>query len=473
MDNLTTTTISDLVSYVVFKIWFEYDKETLIFISQNSNPHQQPYSISPISELNSMELLDFSYNTPNNEKEGLEELKYNFNRFKNFVYQIQIKSLCSGDCIVLALLFVSRLRKNSKKNFKLDQNGKPLKNSERSLWICCLVLANKYLDDDRFTNKAWSEVSRLPLSELNKAELQCLKILDFGLYVAEKEYTEWLDTLSKFFSEALSKIKENIPKEEVPVNNSKEVDVINSDLKKSFEIRGRELAMIESQKKRRRKLSIEWKSHSYHEQDHQHIPNISDINFQNQQINNFHYDNNFNHSQITSNNSSLANENFKKFPLINLHSDISPQNLHIKIAPTPSALQIPTTTSDNQNSLLYQNNLICQHQQIPSFQFLQQQAPPVTPFTPFHTNIFDTDQVSFTSSTTPDLTNLPSPSFNYNNGKNFNGNQVQQISLPFSNLNINYNNNHMEINNFSNNNMGVVEKDEFSPIEHVMDFNYY
>ncbi|PCH33180.1 hypothetical protein WOLCODRAFT_62655 [Wolfiporia cocos MD-104 SS10] len=56
-------------------------------------------------------------------------------------------------------------------------------------------MANKFVDDNTYTNKTWSEVSGIDLTEINKMEKEFLLGIDFGLYVDEATYNSWLNLL--------------------------------------------------------------------------------------------------------------------------------------------------------------------------------------------------------------------------------------------------------------------------------------
>jgi len=67
------------------------------------------------------------------------------------------------------------------------QNG-----SEYRTFTVALMLANKFLDDNTYTNKTWSEVTNIPVSEINTMEMEFLSSLDYELYVSEQQYFEWV-----------------------------------------------------------------------------------------------------------------------------------------------------------------------------------------------------------------------------------------------------------------------------------------
>lgn len=75
--------------------------------------------------------------------------------------------------------------------------------------IVSLIIANKYNDDNTFTNRSWSNATGLPAEELNRYEkdwlLSCNYDLHFNLQFAKSEqpssYKPWLTSISGFFSD--------------------------------------------------------------------------------------------------------------------------------------------------------------------------------------------------------------------------------------------------------------------------------
>jgi hypothetical protein len=67
---------------------------------------------------------------------------------------------------------------------------------EYILVIACMILAQKVLDDHRWTNQAWARLTGLPLREINVMERELLNMLSYSLNVTEKEYNDWVDVLT-------------------------------------------------------------------------------------------------------------------------------------------------------------------------------------------------------------------------------------------------------------------------------------
>ncbi|GAA5886883.1 hypothetical protein JCM16303_006748 [Sporobolomyces ruberrimus] len=108
-------------------------------------------------------------------------------RFTLFCHDVLTTTQVSHSVVLLALLFVSRLKhKNSIK-------GSP--GSEFRLAVTGLMLANKVLDDNTYTARTWSQVSSLELKPLVEGEAEFLKGLNWSLHVTEREFKSFLKLL--------------------------------------------------------------------------------------------------------------------------------------------------------------------------------------------------------------------------------------------------------------------------------------
>jgi hypothetical protein len=63
------------------------------------------------------------------------------------------------------------------------------------------LVANKFLDDNTFTNKTWSDVSGMKVTDLNIMELEFLDVLRFKLFIRSDEYERWKKVLLQFKSQ--------------------------------------------------------------------------------------------------------------------------------------------------------------------------------------------------------------------------------------------------------------------------------
>ena len=109
--------------------------------------------------------------------------------------------------ILLALMFIYRLKK-----FNPGVSGK--RGSEFRLLSIALMLGNKFLDDNTYTNKTWAEVSGISVTEIHVMEVEFLQNMKYNLYVSESGWKEWKSTLGRlgsFYEKALKFTSEPPP----------------------------------------------------------------------------------------------------------------------------------------------------------------------------------------------------------------------------------------------------------------------
>ncbi|KAL1923493.1 uncharacterized protein VTP21DRAFT_8473 [Calcarisporiella thermophila] len=88
----------------------------------------------------------------------------------------------------LALLYLFRVKG------RLDSHISDLPSQlqcGRRIFVGCLILANKYLQDRNYSNKAWSKIVGLPKSEVNQLEISMLQLLDWKLFVGVDIFLRW------------------------------------------------------------------------------------------------------------------------------------------------------------------------------------------------------------------------------------------------------------------------------------------
>ncbi|KAL4945857.1 hypothetical protein BDV06DRAFT_3685 [Aspergillus oleicola] len=118
--------------------------------------------------------------------------------FQKWLSGILSTTQVSQNVILLALLFIYRLKK-----FNPAVRGK--KGSEYRLMTVALMLGNKFLDDNTYTNRTWADVSRISVQEIHVMEVEFLSNLRYNLYASEKEWAQWhvkLGLFADFFNNA-------------------------------------------------------------------------------------------------------------------------------------------------------------------------------------------------------------------------------------------------------------------------------
>ncbi|EJD55024.1 hypothetical protein AURDEDRAFT_147691 [Auricularia subglabra TFB-10046 SS5] len=108
--------------------------------------------------------------------------------FVDFLLKILDTTQVSQSVIVLALHYVWKLKKQN--TLTHGQAG-----SELRVAVVALMLANKFVDDNTYTNKTWCEVSGIDLGEINRMEREFLTGINYRLFVDEATYSTWLNLL--------------------------------------------------------------------------------------------------------------------------------------------------------------------------------------------------------------------------------------------------------------------------------------
>lgn len=120
--------------------------------------------------------------------------------FMKWVTTILSTTLVAQNVVLLALLFIHRLKK-----LNPTVRGKP--GSEYRLLTVALMLGNKFLDDNTYTNKTWAEVSGINVAEVHVMEVEFLSNMKYCLFTSSEQWAQWQSLLGKFaeFFERASK----------------------------------------------------------------------------------------------------------------------------------------------------------------------------------------------------------------------------------------------------------------------------
>ena len=61
----------------------------------------------------------------------------------------------------------------------------------RRTFLVCLILANKYLHDKSYSNRAWASITNMPAHQISLIERDMLSLLDFDLYYSKESMHGW------------------------------------------------------------------------------------------------------------------------------------------------------------------------------------------------------------------------------------------------------------------------------------------
>lgn len=99
--------------------------------------------------------------------------------FRKYVSQVLTSTRLPSSTILYGLHYLSyRMTELSKIGVYLDGSGDIYR-----LLTTALILGSKFADDNTFQNRSWSEVSNIPVADLNRMELDWLKSIKWDLHI--------------------------------------------------------------------------------------------------------------------------------------------------------------------------------------------------------------------------------------------------------------------------------------------------
>ncbi|KAI5926264.1 cyclin-like protein [Camillea tinctor] len=111
--------------------------------------------------------------------------------FRKFVTQILTSTRLPSTTILLGMNYLA-------KRVNMLNQAAPFNANEGQVWkmlTVALLLGSKFLDDNTFQNRSWSDVSGIAVSELNTMENEWLRHISWMLYVnldRSHDYNAWL-----------------------------------------------------------------------------------------------------------------------------------------------------------------------------------------------------------------------------------------------------------------------------------------
>ncbi|RDW88592.1 hypothetical protein BP6252_00624 [Coleophoma cylindrospora] len=126
--------------------------------------------------------------------------------FRKWVVTILSTTQVTQNVILLALLFIYRLK-------TINPGVKGRSGSEYRLLTVALMLGNKFLDDNTYTNKTWAEVSGISVTEIHVMEVEFLSNMRYSLLASKEQWEEWQTKLGKFWTycDQASRAPVNLP----------------------------------------------------------------------------------------------------------------------------------------------------------------------------------------------------------------------------------------------------------------------
>ncbi|CCG84326.1 protein of unknown function [Taphrina deformans PYCC 5710] len=148
---------------------------------------------------------------PSEGESGASHTQHGLSLIGHFITETSRKSKTSLSTMQLALLYCIRFKRDqnnlSRAILELEaQNGKTAEGfgptvgstCARRNFLSALILASKYLQDRNFSNKAWSKISSVSVSEINLREREFLEITRWNLDVKHDVFQNWSSTMEGF-----------------------------------------------------------------------------------------------------------------------------------------------------------------------------------------------------------------------------------------------------------------------------------
>ena len=103
--------------------------------------------------------------------------------FRKYVSQVLSSTRLPSSTILLGLLYLSERMAFLSKKGHYGQGTRDM----YSMLTIALILGSKFLDDNTFQNRSWSEVSSISVNELNFLEIQWLVDMDWDLHIDQDD----------------------------------------------------------------------------------------------------------------------------------------------------------------------------------------------------------------------------------------------------------------------------------------------
>lgn len=117
-------------------------------------------------------------------KISTDKIKNEVKSVGSFVREVLRRSESNTKITVLAFTYFNKVYDGQSSRDKLPEFAR----CSKRIFLGCLILAHKFLNDNSFTMKTWNMISGLKQKDLCLMERWCLDRLDYKLLVSEGEY---------------------------------------------------------------------------------------------------------------------------------------------------------------------------------------------------------------------------------------------------------------------------------------------
>ena len=189
-----------------------------------------------ITKINTVELIsDLLKNIcEENKKKKIQKsflIKYFINKnipsisIKDYLIRLTNYSKINESTIIIVLIYIDRITKLN--HFLLTYNN------IHKLILAAFILAIKYNEDIYYSMSIYSKIGGVTLSELNKLELEFIKLIGFDLFIQQKLYDKYYNDLMSLKSESEDYEEDYENSEEDLDNKIIEKDIYKEDLEKN------------------------------------------------------------------------------------------------------------------------------------------------------------------------------------------------------------------------------------------------
>ena len=98
----------------------------------------------------------------------------------------------NDNILVLIMMYIDKIIANG--NFILCE-----KNINK-LFYTCLMITQKYYEDNSFNNKTFANLVRLNCDELLKMEIEFMNMINFELFIKDEDFEKYKEKITKFYS---------------------------------------------------------------------------------------------------------------------------------------------------------------------------------------------------------------------------------------------------------------------------------
>ncbi|CCE92523.1 Pcl5p TDEL_0E02800 [Torulaspora delbrueckii] len=126
------------------------------------------------------------------EKISTDKIRNDVKNVNEFLKEVLRRSKSNRKTALVALAYFNKIYDGQLWNGKLPDFAR----CSKRIFLSCLILAHKYLNDNSFTMKTWNMISGLSQNDLCLMERWGLEKLDYRLLVAEEDLTKLEDSLA-------------------------------------------------------------------------------------------------------------------------------------------------------------------------------------------------------------------------------------------------------------------------------------